>query len=425
MIEISMLLHTFSMEKTIGKFTIFAPGELSMVTFRPFAGFLPKLEEGEDITDRISPPYDIIDKGKLDILRQKRFNVTRITLNSRNGSYEAARNELEEWINSGALEKDKSEYFYLYRQSFVYKGRELTRTGLVGRLKLEPYSDGNVIPHEETIPHIKEDRLKLLRDTHTHAESIFGLYRHQEIDIGRVLDSSELLFDCKDPEGVRHRFYRIASPPITESLEKLMEGKKILIADGHHRYETALRYSQEYPDREERKYVLATLVSSDDEGMLLLPTHRLVSGITITRSEILRRLEEYMYMKEVENLDSLQRELDERRGSLGFLINGKCYLGNLRNVPSRDILWTVGAHVCQKIVFERVLEGMELSIEYEENIGEMLEKLNKENYDMAVLLGSLSLDDVWKVADMGMKMPKKSTFFYPKIWSGFVYYRMV
>lgn len=396
-----------------------------MVTFRPFTGYLPKLREGEDITDRISPPYDVIDERELMSLLEKKFNVTRITLNSRHGSYAAARKELEEWISSGALQKDSGEHFYLYRQSFVHNGRELTRTGLVGRLKLEPYSEGNVIPHEETIPHIKEDRLRLLRDTHTHAESIFGLYRHQEIDMDRVAASAELLYDCKDSNEVRHRFYRITSPSVMERLEEMMNDKKILIADGHHRYETALRYSQEYPDSEERKYVLATLVSSDDEGMLLLPTHRLIGGINISGNEILRRLEERLKIKEVESVDSLQRELDEESGTLGFILNDKYYLGKPENLPSNDILWTIGAHVCQKIVFEEVLKGMELSVEYEENIGEVLKRLDEDSFDMAVLLGPLSLEVVWKVADLGMKMPKKSTFFYPKIWSGFVYYRMV
>jgi len=398
-----------------------------MVTFRPFRGFLPNLAPGEDILDRISPPYDVIDEYELEALRRKERNVTWITLNPVGGRYQEAARELEDWIASGALRQDERPCFYLYRQRFRSNGSELVRTGLVGVLKLEPYSEGNIIPHEETNPWVKEDRLRLLLDTQTHAESIFGLFHHSEIGVDEILTSAEPLFDGRDHDGVSHSFYRIASPQMIERIERMMVDKKILIADGHHRFETALRYAQEHPDDDEKGYVLTTLVSSDDEGMVLLPTHRLIRGIRMDERKLLERLEVHLEMEEIEDLDSLLATLKTHRNKAFGIItrSGRQYLAKMRRMSTENPLWAIDAYACQQVIFKGALaKERGLTIDYEERLVDVRRKMEDGQYDLAMLLGSPTMEDVWKVAEKGIKMPKKSTFFYPKIWSGFVYQRM-
>jgi uncharacterized protein (DUF1015 family) len=397
-----------------------------MVIFKPFNGLIPSLDPEENISTRISPPYDVIDDHELEELEANPYNVTRITLNPQGGRYLQASKELMEWMSSGKLEKDAEACFYLYRQSFLSDGRRLTRTGLVGALSLEPYDRGMVIPHEETILKVKEDRLRLLEDTETHSESIFGLFHHSDIPIGELVSSSEKLFETEDHDSVVHSFHRISDPEMVLRIQSMMVSRTVLIADGHHRYETALKYSQENKDEEKKGYVLATLVSSDDEGMTLLPTHRLLSDLGIDEDELLERMRDHLIVESMDEFSSLRSRVAGKE-HMGFGLitrSGSMYYAFLEDLPGNSILWAIDAYACQEIIFKKVLGDKIFNIEYEESCEEARNKVMKGKDDLAILLGSPRLDEIWKVAGEGIKMPKKSTFFYPKIWSGFVYYSM-
>jgi len=397
-----------------------------MVVFKPLNGYIPQLGDGEDILQRISPPYDVIDDRELENLKFNRFNVTRITLNPRNGRYHLAASELEEWISSGKLGRDEKPSFYLYRQSFLSDGKRLVRTGLVGILGLEPYVNGNVIPHEETTPMVKEDRYRLLEDTRTHSESIFGLYHHSDIPPEELLASSEPVFEVEDDDSVIHSFHRISDPAMVTRIERVMLWKSILIADGHHRYETALKYFQDHPGEKEG-YVLATLVSSDDEGMVLLPTHRVLSELGLTDEELLKRMDGLLSVNGMDNFELLIKRV-ARKESMGFGLlsaTGRMWYARLDETPDDGMLWAIDAYACQEIMFKKALGDRRFWIGYEESCRDAREKVDDGRADLAILLGSPTLEDIWRVAGDGIKMPKKSTFFYPKIWSGFIYYRMV
>ncbi len=398
-----------------------------MVEFQPFKGFIPNLAEGEEIDSRISPPYDIIDEGEKRALKENPYNVTKITLGAEGGRYKGATKELERWIEGSKLVQDDQESFYIYRQSFESEGKRYTRTGIIGLLRLESYEEGNIIPHEETIPGVKEDRLTLLRDTQTHAESIFGIYERDTLDMGRVIDKSEKMFEC-EMRGIEHSIFRVSDPGLVQSIEDMMRDKRILIADGHHRFETALRYSEEYPGDEKKSYVLATMVSSDDHGMLVLPTHRLVRDMGIEEGRLTEGLNDFFEVKDGVTMDNMKAVLERmNRKGFGFLTKaGSSGVARLLNRPE-GVLWNVDAYVCQEILFKRILKrspGEDLNVEYDEDIESVMHKMEERRFDLAVLLPSPKLEDIWAVARAGEKMPKKSTFFYPKIWSGFVYYRM-
>jgi uncharacterized protein (DUF1015 family) len=397
-----------------------------MVIFKPFKGLIPSLDPEEDISQRISPPYDVIDDHELEELRADPFNVTRITLNSQEGRYLQAAKEMMGWISSGKLKQDEEACFYLYQQSFLNDGRRLTRTGLVGVLSLEPYDNRMVIPHEETISKVKEDRLRLLEDTETHSESIFGLYHHSEIPIEELLSSSEKLFETEDHDAVIHSFHRISDPEMVSRIQSMMMSRTVLIADGHHRYETALKYSQEHEGEEEKSFVLTTLVSSDDQGMILLPTHRLLSDLDMEEEELLERMRERLIVESMDDFPSLRSRVAEKEHmGFGLITRSKrMYYAFLEELPTESVLWAIDAYACQEIIFKSVLGDKIFNIEYEESCKEARNKVMRGRSDLAILLGSPKLDEIWKIAGEGIKMPKKSTFFYPKIWSGFVYYSM-
>ncbi len=400
-----------------------------MVDFRPFRGVLPKLSADEDIADRVSPPYDIISAEEQTRLQSRPCNITRITLGAVDGRYEQAAQLLDSWLSSGKLSQDQAECYYLYRQSFHDKGGVLTRNGIIGVLRSEGYEAGNIIPHEETFPKVKEDRLNLLRATETHCESIFGLYDRSDLDMAGIAAKAEKLFECTDASGTVHELFRISDRATVDGIQKEMGGKKILIADGHHRYETSYKYAQENPQDRRKGYVLCTMVSSQDKGMFVRPTHRLIRHLRFQEDQLLEALGKRFTLRQVKDPAAAESALEAASVPTFGLIfpSGKVVVAEF-TAPAGDILWTVDTYVCQEVILKDVLykqpQGNELDIDYDHDVASVLRKVKAGGTDLAILVRAPPLEEVWSVAQAGRKMPKKTTYFWPKIWSGFVVYRM-
>ncbi|MEM0449044.1 MAG: DUF1015 domain-containing protein [Methanomassiliicoccales archaeon] len=399
-----------------------------MVDFLPFKGLLPRLSDAESIDQRVAPPYDVISPEELLGLQAKPFNVSRITLGGEGSNYERAARLLREWIKHGKLMKDEEECYYLLTQTFTYQNHKITRTGLMGALRLEPYENGNISPHEETFPKVKEDRLNLLRATSAHLESIFCIYDDMDI---RLLDEmkerAERIFTFIDNYGTEHCFSRISDNDMKSTLNAVLKNKKLLIADGHHRYETALRYAQENTDDERKKYLLATLVAGNDPGLAVLPTHRIFRNVQIGVDEFLLRASNFFAVWEARSMDELFRlTANNSRPSLGVVMpGGRMFILELAWRPSEDPLWSIDAYVCEELILKKILEKKgEVKVEYDHDALSAVSKTEQEGVAMAIILSPPRMDLIWEVAKSGQRMPKKSTYFYPKVWSGFVIYDM-
>jgi len=399
-----------------------------MVTFLPFRGYTPPV--GSDITQRISPPYDVINDQERQRLQSLPGNITRITLGAKDGKYLAAREELDGWIKKGMLVQSSKECFYLYRQTFVYEGKERTRTGIMGRLLIESYEQGNILPHEETFSKVKADRLNLLEATEAHLESIFGIYEDMDRTIASALQKhAKELFRFTDSQGVKHSFLEVMDEKTVSSVTSLLKQRKMLIADGHHRYETSMRYSQEHPEDEKKRYVVATLVASDDAGLVVEPTHRILSMPGTSTEQLLSYVAKDFGLWQMQDLEQMTKTLaNSNRVALGLATaDGRLFVAEHLGKPDQNPLWKVDAYVCEKVLLERTFKDLvdaNTSIEYDHEANSVLEKMKTGKYSLAVILSPPDLGMIWTVANAGMKMPKKSTFFYPKIWSGFVIYRM-
>jgi len=394
-----------------------------MVIFLPFSGLRPEPGKNEKIDDMVSPPYDVIDDAQLKVLQSKAHNVTRLTLMPENGRYTRSRKELESWIREGALWQD-TRSFYIYRQRFSDAGKEHVRVGLVGILKTEPYEEGNIIPHEETFSKVKEDRLNLLRDMETHLESIFGIHEGFSGALyERIGDNSIPLYVFRDDAGVVHEFFGIWDEKTVEMITSELKEQKMLIADGHHRYETALNYSLENPGNENKSYVLATLVSAKDPGLVIWPTHRLLKS-DIDENDAISRISKLMDVKEVPSKDEMMTNLKDWQMGLMFK-SGRCFL--CRYNGTDNILWSLDTYVAQELILKKVYgydEG-KVKVSYDADYFSAEKKITEGEYDLAIILNDPSLENIWNLSLAGKRMPKKTTFFYPKIWSGFVFYRMV
>ena len=359
-----------------------------MVTFLPFPGLRPNIKAGEHVGDRISPPYDVIGPDYLRDLQSRPHNVTRLTLNPDSDKrYHGARKELEQWISDSALKQD-ADSFYVYEQTFDDNGTTRVRRGIVGILRTERYEDGNIIPHEETFSKVKADRLNLLRDMECHLESIFGIYQGFTPELNKAIRNSEsLVYRYVDSDGVEHRYNKLSDPEITKQITEQLRDQKMLIADGHHRYETALKN----PDDEKKQFVLATLVAADDEGLVIWPTHRLVDAGDISERNAIKGISKAMTLTETTRDDMVAGLKDHMMGLV--FKSGACYFADYDGGDDAEL-------------------------------PSVLRKMDEKQHDLAIVLNDPSLQKIWDLSMIGKRMPKKTTFFFPKIWSGFVFYKM-
>lgn len=395
-----------------------------MVTFRPFKGYRPRLQAGEKIESRISPPYDVIGPDELKKLQSNEYNVTNLTLSPDiDKRYRSSRKLLDRMIADGILMPDEPS-FYVYDQKFVSDGKEYSRRGLVGILRTEEYSEGHIIPHEETFSKVKEDRLNLLRDMEAHLESIFGIYPGLGDGLDKKIDgSARLRYRYVDRDGVEHRYSQISDPELCREISEKLKDQNMLIADGHHRYETALNYAKENPDDESKQYVLCTMVSSSDKGLVIWPTHRLIDAEDIGETSAIKKIGKKMVMKEVSEPD-MEAELKNHLFGMIFR-SGRCFLLDNLGV-SDNIMFKLDTYSAQENVLRGVYKSDEgkSKISYDAELKSVKQAMSEKKHDAAIILNAPSLETIWDLAEQGKRMPKKTTYFFPKIWSGWVFYKM-
>ena len=395
-----------------------------MVTFLPFKGYRPRLQAGEKIESRISPPYDVIGDEYLKQLQSNRYNVTNLTLSpDADKRYTASRKLLDEMIAQEILLPDQPS-FYIYDQRFTSGGKEYNRRGLVGILKTEEYSEGHIIPHEETFSKVKADRLNLLRDMETHLESIFGIFPGLGADLAKKVDNAaRLCYRYVDSDGVEHRYSRVNDETICKEITEKLKDQNMLIADGHHRYETALNYAKENPDCEAKQYVLCTMVAADDQGLVIWPTHRLIDAEDIGETSALKKMEKKMIMKEVTE-EEMEAQLKDHLFGMIFK-SGRCFLFDNKE-QNENILFELDTYSAQENILKGIYKSDEgkSKVSYDAELESVKKAMAEKKHDAAVILNDPKLSTIWDLSEKGKRMPKKTTYFFPKIWSGWVFYLM-
>jgi uncharacterized protein (DUF1015 family) len=232
-----------------------------------------------------------------------------------------------------------------------------------------------------------------------------------------------MIYNYKDGSGTEHIYYKISDKDVTNAITKELKEQKMLIADGHHRYETALNYSLENPNSKKKGFVLATLVSSRDPGLVIWPTHRLLSNGSLTENEAVERIGKAVELFETSSIDEMRIELPKWKMGLMFR-SGKNYLVSYEN--DDDPLWSLDTYIAQELIIKGVYgydEG-KVTIKYDAEFDSAKRRMDSGKYDAAVILNAPRLGEIWSLSAIGKRMPKKTTYFYPKIWSGFVFYKM-
>ncbi|HEY3782918.1 MAG TPA: DUF1015 domain-containing protein [Fimbriimonadaceae bacterium] len=418
-----------------------------MATIRPFKG-LRFSDLAGALSDLVAPPYDVLSKTERDELASKgKHNVVHLTLpeqkeddRSKYVKYARSAADLAEWRREGALACEKEPTFYRYRQSFKIPGSKetYTRTALIALIKVEDYSKGVVLPHEQTFPKHKEDRLRILEATRSHLECIFGLFEDDGGEVFRDIEKapSSKTIEVATDDDVEHKVDLIQDPAVIEQLSKELEDKKVWIADGHHRYETACSFRAAHGEKEHEipeDYMMMALSSMSDPGLVLLPTHRIVKKMPIPVYELEQKLQTYFSVRKVPNHDLL-REMEDLAdasnrifgvalpGGMGLLLT----LDDLQqalhyiDVEGSDRLKLLDVTILHELIFGKILglHGLDF-FSYTRDPEEALAAV-EDGADAAFLMNPPSVEDMRQIALGGEKMPQKSTYYYPKILSGLV-----
>jgi len=372
-------------------------------------------------------------------LAQSPYNLVRVILGERRDSdtesdnvYTRAARHLEGWIREGILAQDATPGFYAYFQDFEVpdSGERLTRKGFIGLGKVEDYSAGVVHRHEQTLSGPKKDRLQVLRHTRAHFGQIFMLYPDREGAVDRELDAAARgapVLDVADEYGARHRLWPITNPSRIARIQELMAPVKLLIADGHHRYETSLNYRDENPDDPAAQYTMMTFVNMYSPGLKILATHRVVRGVEGFSLEKLCKRAAWS-ARELDSIDALKRELGASKPQgvqIGVVTAGDAVLlERARQNGELDV----------PVLHHEILGGWlgineeavrdEKHIQYVRGIDAAAAEVRERGAQVAFLLEPTPIEDMARIAFAGGVMPQKSTDFYPKLLSGVTIYRL-
>jgi uncharacterized protein (DUF1015 family) len=414
----------------------------------PFRALMYNRRVTGDPARVVAPPYDLIGAARQHQLYERSpYNVVRLELAREADRYGAAEKTLADWLAAGVLERPARPAIFQYRQTFDLEGRLLHRTGFIARVRLEEFDRGRILPHERTFPAAKEDRLRLLTALQVNTSSIFGLYSGAHPELDRLRDkvaAREPLIDLVDDLGIRNELRAIEAADEIAIVQRELESPRILIADGHHRYETALNYRRarrhESASNEPQAYdyTLMTLVACDDPGLVILPTHRVVKSLPADAiASFTQHAREVFEVTEITHRDEFRTRLnDAGSGAIGVVLKGSpSYLIlRLRSdsamkdaMPDApDEVRRLDVSVLHALVFDRIfgLRADEIrkggNIEYTIEIGGALGAVAQGHADGAFLMNPPTIEDVERVSDAGATMPEKSTYFHPKLLTGLV-----
>lgn len=450
-----------------------------MATILPFKGIRYNTEKIKDISSVITPPYDIISEEEREkYYRSHPNNIIRLILgkdfpddNQSSNKYTRAAEFFDTWREEKILIQDPEPAIYVYAQEFMLDNKKHTRRGFISLVRLEEFENGQIYPHEQTLAKPKEDRLKLMQVCHANFSQVFAFYEDKDSRVSDIIgkmsegkcETSMLPeIDFNDVFGVRNLLWVIRDKETIKDISLSMKHKPLFIADGHHRYETALFYRNIVRNKEDdqkgRKqngkytvnngnlpcdYVMMMCVSMDDPGLQILPTHRLVRNVEGFESEkfknSLNKVFEIIEMQKECFVAQLMQKLKECTDEHAFILyiggaDKNFYMLKLRNRAKLDQVFTnehsewksLDTGILHGFVFDRILglkaENTSKSdkIKYIQNEAKAIELVNEGRYQLAFLLNPTRIDQVRDIAIKRHKMPPKATYFYPKLMTGIV-----
>ena len=392
-----------------------------------------------DIKDVIAPPYDVIDsKYQQDLYERSKYNIVRLILSKEEDKYGSAKRDFENWKNENILIKtQKPSIFYIIQKYTNEKGKKIERKGFIARNKIEDFSTKKILPHEFTMGGPKQDRLNLVTATGAFFSQIFMVYndKTQTIEkmVQKYLDEAPYM-QVTDDLGVENIVYLIDDVDDIKIIQKTLEDKTLLIADGHHRYETSMNYSKLHPENEEAKYVMSYFTNAADENLIIYPTHRIVEK-DFSKEEILSAVKKHYDIVELndkeEFLDCIEKE-NQKQITTGLIIknDNKFYVLKLKKDEEKKVNSAPSLQKLDLMVLHELILKGELGFKNEELMaqnGIKYEKKEEVSFNAinqgasaVFIMAYPKMEDIINISSAGERMPQKSTYFYPKLLSGIV-----
>jgi uncharacterized protein (DUF1015 family) len=437
-----------------------------MTTIIPFRGIFYNPEKTGRLSDAVAPPFDVISKEA-----QRRFheshpyNIVRLTLGMKtendtadNNCFTRAANCLNTWLSENILVQDKTPAMYLSSLEFPFENRTLVRYGLIALINLVPFSDGVVLPHEQTFTNVKSERFELIKACRANFSAIFSMYTDKENSIIGTLKGAALnrkpVIDFIDHNGHRHALWRITDKAVHRNVSETMKEKKIYIADGHHRYETAFNY-REYLSKADpafsadhpANYVMMYLCGMEDPGLIILPAHRMFDEVDASaRSHLIPRAAEYFDITKFPfNGNGRDRACSKFISALKSNTQANCIGIFMKDCPeiymlklkpgvmermfggelSKSLI-NIDVTILDRLILMEILGfdknrlDNEKLIAYSSVAEEAIEAIAAGKHDITFILNPTRIDQVRRVADAGLIMPNKATYFYPKVITGHI-----
>ncbi len=431
---------------------------------KPFKAFRFDEAKVGDVGRCIAPPYDVISPGQHQQLYEKsQYNIVRIiegkksdSDDDKNNKYTRAADYLNTWLQEGILRQDTSETIYAYVQDFHVAGREFRRLSFIGLAKLEEYGK-TVRPHENTFEEHITDRLNLKRATSARFGLVFMLYEDKQKIADKIIEETarqKPLVDFCDEQDIRHRLFAITDEENIDAIVSMMRDKSCIIADGHHRYETGLSYLKETTNPA-AAYQMMAFVNACHEGLVILATHRLVGRIeNFQAAELLGQMKENFELTDLpfdspdgksearkEMLRQTKLAYDEHKNAFGIYSgNGAFHVAVVKDENAMDSAavdmskpWrSLDVSVLHKLVLEKLLgidqERLANHIKYVKDsdiaMDESIAEVDRGERQLAFFMNPPKMEQIKMVAQAGERMPQKSTYFYPKIYTGLTINRL-
>ncbi|MDD4873695.1 MAG: DUF1015 domain-containing protein [Dehalococcoidales bacterium] len=435
-----------------------------MAEIHPFRGVHYNKAAVGDVSSVICPPYDIISPQMDEELHwRSSYNFIRIEYNHQtprdtetNNRYTRSASTFKQWLGQEILVTDEIPAIYIHDQFFHYEGTEYKRRSLIVRGRLEEWEKNIIRPHENTFQGPKKDRINLLRALNANTSSVMSMYEDKDRLIASLLknqDCGKLLMSTDEIDGERHDVWAITEPEAVKDIRDSFTDKPLYIADGHHRYESALTYKRERAACDKKtstdagyNFVMMTLLDMDDPNLIIFPTHRLLHGLESSKLLTLeQKLKLYFDIQELslglpdvwQQIDGLMADASNIRIVLFGLNEGKLSILTLKDfaVASRmmpashsDVYKRMDVSIVDHVILEEILEMKsddENRISYTHNRREVVNSVVNGECQLALIISPVKSQTIKDIADIGDRMPRKSTYFYPKLPSGLVVNHLV
>lgn len=416
-----------------------------MAEIKPINGWRYSSLLAATISDLTSPLFDVVSPNQRGALYQHPYNSIHLSVPKEPEPANQAAALLQQWKATGILQQDVLPGIYVYYQYFRLPGsaKEYCRKGFMCHLRLYDWPEQILLRHENTIPHSVNDRIALLEKTLWQSSATHGLYTDPDFSLEPYMDESMRapIYEIEDYQGTRDVLAVIQDAAVVQKFIQVLENKQILLADGHHRYEASLalrhKLNQENPHptgQEAYNYHFMYLTNTEANDLIILPTHRVVTAMSLTDEEFLNQVAAYFTVTELPDAYGLNEVIAGKKWTFGLYLSGKAYKIKLKPEVHQNLYWNfppevknLDLTVLHYFIFERILgivrakQRSHPSLQYIRNFTQCLSLVDAGKARLALITNQVTMPEVKEVCYSGAMLPQKSTFFYPKVITGLLF----